>query len=83
MKKQSKFKKLLYSQKVAPYVFVMPFIITFVVFFAYSIVSMIIMSFQKVAGPNTTFVGLEKQYLLYDRYLSFNDSDSDGSCCNA
>lgn len=59
MKKQSKFKKLLYSQKVAPYVFVMPFIITFVVFFAYSIVSMIIMSFQKVAGPNTTFVGLE------------------------
>ena len=64
MKKQSKFKKLLYSQKVAPYVFVMPFIITFVVFFAYSIVSMIIMSFQKVAGPNTTFVGLENYKIL-------------------
>ena len=64
MKKQSKAKKLLYSQKVAPYVFVMPFIITFVVFFAYSIVSMVIMSFQKVAGPNTTFVGLENYKIL-------------------
>ena len=64
MKKQSKTKKLLYSQKVAPYVFVMPFIITFVVFFAYSIVSMVIMSFQKVAGPNTTFVGLENYKIL-------------------
>ena len=64
MKKKSFFKKLLYSQKVAPYVFVAPFVITFAVFFAYSIVSMIIMSFQKVAGANSTFVGLENYRVL-------------------
>ena len=64
MKKKGFFKKLLYSQKAAPYVFVAPFIITFLVFFAYSIVSMIMMSFQKVAGPNTTFVGMENYRIV-------------------
>ena len=64
MKKQSVVKKFLYSQKVAPYVFVMPFILTFAIFFAYSIVSMILMSFQKVAGANTTFIGLENYKIL-------------------
>lgn len=59
MKKQSFIKRFLYSQKVAPYVFIAPFIITFVVFFAYSIFSMVMMSFQKVAGANTAFIGLE------------------------
>ena len=57
--KKSLLKKFLYSQKVAPYVFVAPFIITFLVFFAYSIVNMVIMSFQNVAGANSTFVGLK------------------------
>ncbi|MCR1842471.1 carbohydrate ABC transporter permease [Murimonas intestini] len=64
MKKKSVFKKFIYSRKAAPYVFISPFIITFLVFFAYSIVSMIIMSFQKVAGPNTTFVGFENYNIL-------------------
>lgn len=48
----------------APYVFIAPFIITFLLFFAYSIVSMVIMSFQRVAGPNTTFNGLENYKIL-------------------
>lgn len=64
MKKKSLFKKFLYSQKAAPYVFISPFIITFLLFFAYSIVSMIIMSFQKVAGPNTTFIGWSNYKIL-------------------
>ena len=64
MKKKSVVKKILYSQKVAPYVFIAPFVVTFLVFFAYSICSMIIMSFQKVAGVNTTFVGLENYKIL-------------------
>ena len=51
--------KFLYSQKIAPYVFVAPFIITFVLFFAYSMVSMVIMSFQKVSGANSIFIGAE------------------------
>ncbi len=64
MKKKSVFKKFIYSQKAAPYVFIAPFIITFLVFFAYSIVSMIIMSFQKVAGPNTAFVGFDNYKIV-------------------
>lgn len=63
-KKKSLFRKFLYSQKVAPYVFIAPFIITFLLFFAYSIVSMVIMSFQRVAGPNTTFNGLQNYKIL-------------------
>ena len=64
MKKKSVFKRFLYSEKVAPYVFIAPFVITFLVFFAYSIVSMVIMSFQKVAGANTAFNGLENYRIL-------------------
>lgn len=64
MKKNSIFKKFMYSQKAAPYVFIAPFIITFLIFFAYSIVSLVIMSFQKVAGVNTAFVGLENYKIL-------------------
>ena len=64
MKKKSVFKKFIYSQKAAPYVFISPFIITFLVFFAYSIVSMVMMSFQKVAGPNTTFVGFDNYMIV-------------------
>lgn len=63
-KKKSIFKKFLYSQKVAPYVFIAPFIITFLLFFAYSIVNMIIMSLQQVSGPNTTFIGLRNYKIL-------------------
>ncbi|MBR2527372.1 MAG: sugar ABC transporter permease [Blautia sp.] len=64
MKKQSFFRKFLYSQKVAPYVFIAPFVITFLVFFAYSIFSMVMMSFQKVAGAGTTFIGTENYRVL-------------------
>lgn len=64
MKKKGIIKKFLYSQKVAPYVFISPFIVTFLVYFAYSIVSMIIMSFQNVAGANTSFVGLDNYKIV-------------------
>ncbi len=64
MEKKSVFKRFLYSQKVAPYVFILPFILTFLIFFAYPIVSTIAMSFQKVAGDNTTFVGLKNYKML-------------------
>lgn len=64
MKKQGIFKRFLYSKKAAPYVFITPFLITFAVFFVYSIFSMVIMSFQKVAGDNTIFVGLSNFKIL-------------------
>lgn len=64
MEKKSVFKRFLYSQKVAPYVFILPFVLTFLIFFAYPIVSTIVMSFQRVAGDNTTFVGLKNYKTL-------------------
>lgn len=64
MKKKSVVKKFLYSQKVAPYIFILPFIITFAAFFIYPVITTVIMSFQKVAGQQSTFVGLKNYQTL-------------------
>lgn len=53
----SKAKKLLYSQKVAPYVFCLPFIASLLVFWLYPLVTGIIMSFQDVSFGGNTWVG--------------------------
>ncbi len=58
-KAPKKLKSLLYSRKLAPYVFVSPFIISFLLFFLYPIVSSINMSFQEVLPGQTTYVGLD------------------------
>jgi arabinosaccharide transport system permease protein len=48
------------SERVMPYIFVLPFIITFLFFFLYPIISAVIMSFQKILGPgDVTFIGLK------------------------
>ena len=52
-------RELLYSQKLAPYVFVAPFIITFAVFFAYPMITTVRMSFQEITGSGTTWVGFK------------------------
>ncbi|AOZ94157.1 carbohydrate ABC transporter permease [Paenibacillus crassostreae] len=53
-------KKFLYSQKVAPYVFVLPFIIIFVVFWVYPLANSFEMSFQKVTlGQEADWVGVD------------------------
>ena len=44
----------LYSQKVAPYVFILPFILTFSIFFVYPVINTVAMSFQKVSGSGNT-----------------------------
>ncbi|MGG3940984.1 sugar ABC transporter permease [Peribacillus psychrosaccharolyticus] len=55
---------------VAPYLFVSPFIITFLIFSLYPFISAVIMSFQEVNGFNdTTWIGLDN----YRRLL--NDGD--------
>ena len=54
----SKFKKLFYAQKVAPFVFVLPFVLSLVIFWAYPLVSGIIMSFQDISFGSRTFVGV-------------------------
>ena len=50
-------RELLYSQKVAPYVFVAPFIVTFLVFFLYPLISTVLMSFQSITGSGTSWIG--------------------------
>ncbi len=53
----NKAKKLLYSQKVAPYVFVLPFVLSLLIFWLYPLVSGIIMSFQDVSFGGMKFIG--------------------------
>ncbi len=57
-------KQKLNSQKVAPYIFVLPFVLIFLVFFVYSIGSTIVMSFQSVNIKDIHFVGLENYRML-------------------
>lgn len=55
----NKVKKLLYSQKVAPYVFVLPFVLSLLIFWLYPLVSGITMSFQSVSFSTKTWIGLD------------------------
>jgi len=53
-------------QKRAPYVFVLPFIISFLLFFAYPIVHAFIMSFQDIVPGETKFVGFENYRKIWN-----------------
>ncbi len=55
----NKAKKILYSQKVAPFVFSLPFCISLLVFWLYPLVTGILMSFQTVDFGVTTWVGFQ------------------------
>lgn len=66
-----KAKKLLYSQKIAPYVFALPFILSLLIFWLYPLVSGIVMSFQDVTFSGMQFVGLQHyQKLLKDKFFA-------------
>jgi arabinosaccharide transport system permease protein len=62
-------KTLLHSQKVAPYVFISPFLITFLMFLAYPIASAILMSFQEIVPGSETFVGLKNYQALNNTHF--------------
>lgn len=64
MNKKGGFKKLFYSQKIAPYVFILPFVITLLLFFAYPLVSAVIMSFQKVSARGNSWIGVSNYKTL-------------------
>lgn len=64
--KVSRNSSILYSQKVAPYFFVMPFLISFAVFFAYPVISAINMSFQEVLPGQVKYIGLTNYKDLWD-----------------
>lgn len=55
----NKFKKFFYSQKAAPYVFVLPFIVSFAFFWIYPLFSTITMSFQDIKPTGAEWVGLK------------------------
>lgn len=60
-------KRFLYSQKVAPYVFVLPFILVFLLFWVYPLGSSVSMSFQKITiGQDAQWIGLDN----YSKMLS-------------
>lgn len=62
-------KKFVYSQKVAPYVFVLPFIFIFLIFWSYPLANSFIMSFQdRMLGQDPKWIG-EANYskLLTDK----------------
>ena len=54
-----KFKKFLFSQKAAPYVFVLPFLLSFCIFWIYPLFSTVKMSFQSILPGQIEWIGLE------------------------
>jgi len=66
----AKIKNIFYSRKLAPYIFVFPFVISFFVFFLYPTISTFIMSFQKIEGfNNVTFIGLNNYKRLGNEHF--------------
>lgn len=58
-------KKFLYSEKIAPYVFVLPFVLVFLIFWLYPLLSSFEMSFQKVTlGQDAKWIGLDNYVKL-------------------
>lgn len=51
-------KKFVYSQKVAPYVFVVPFILSFFFFWVYPLITAFTMSFQDIGAIKSDWIGL-------------------------
>ncbi|WP_423243580.1 carbohydrate ABC transporter permease [Clostridium thermarum] len=61
---------ILNSKKVAPYIFVLPFILSFLIFFLYPLISTVIMSFQKILGPGEVeFIGFKNYSKLFNKHF--------------
>ncbi|WP_186579841.1 carbohydrate ABC transporter permease [Aquibacillus kalidii] len=67
-KEPNKFLKFLNSKKVVPYIFVFPFIISFLVLTLYPAVRGIMMSFQSILPGQVKFIGLDN----YSRVFNAN-----------
>jgi arabinosaccharide transport system permease protein len=66
VKEPNKLFKFLNSKKVVPYIFVSPFIISFLVFSLYPSIKAIIMSFQSVLPGQITFIGLSNYSRVFN-----------------
>ncbi|MCZ8519437.1 MULTISPECIES: carbohydrate ABC transporter permease [Paenibacillus] len=54
------------SQDIVPYLFVLPFLLSFSIFFAYPLLSAGLMSFQHIVPGETQFVGLDNYRRLWN-----------------
>jgi arabinosaccharide transport system permease protein len=62
-------KGVLFSPRVVPYVFIMPFVLYFLLIYLYPIIASTIMSFQRIEGPNSaTFIGFKNYERLFSRH---------------
>ncbi|WP_319755750.1 sugar ABC transporter permease [uncultured Sphaerochaeta sp.] len=59
-----KLKQTISSTRITPYVFIFPFIASFLIFYLYPIISTIIMGFQQVYPGQVEFIGLENYQKL-------------------
>src|SRR5699024_3001497 len=66
MKEPNKFIKFINSKKVVPYIFVSPFLISFLVLTLYPVIKGITMSFQEVLPGQVSFVGLDNYSRLFN-----------------
>lgn len=68
--KKSLYSKMAYNKKIAPYLFILPFIISFCIFFAYPIAETFTMSFEKVVNLNIGhFVGFKNYARLNNTHF--------------
>lgn len=71
-RRMGRVKRALYSQALAPYLFVLPFVLAFLLFFLYPTLQTVYMSFHKVLSLNSMqFVGL-KNYARLNNVHFFN-----------
>lgn len=65
-----KMKKILYNQKIAPYIFCLPFILSFCIFFLYPIITTFYMSFMDVISfDNMVYVGFKNYKRLANEHF--------------
>lgn len=68
--KKKQWGDLFFSQTAAPYLFVLPFVISFLIFFLYPIISTVIMSFERIDGPgDVTFIGWQNYMNLLNPHF--------------
>ena len=58
-------KKVFYSAKAAPYFFVCPFVLLFLIFFMFPVISTVKMSFQNIVPGSEAFVGLNNYKVIF------------------
>ncbi|MBA4493046.1 carbohydrate ABC transporter permease [Paenactinomyces guangxiensis] len=62
-------RRICHSKKVAPYLFIMPFVLSFLLFFLYPLLSTINMSFQEIFPGETRYIGLANYEKIWNPHF--------------